>query len=343
MKSGERRSPLRQLAALTLVSAAFLFDTSALFAQPADVTAIAGAAPESPALLDIKSATLTTPDLDETIRHYNEWLGYRVRERGRLSRALARSWGAPRMADKKYALLSSDAAPDSFIRVIELRNARPVAPLTTYGWNAIELIVNEPVSLFDEIRRSPFKIIGEPAPLGSYPTIVAFQAVGYAGEVIYLTAETGDRSKSILPLPNGKVGRVFIMVLAASDVRATLDWYAKVFSLTPGPLRIRPNRMINRAQGLPPDAGLPIATARLGSPGNLIEFDGYSDKASRRPTSAGELPSGVVMTTFTTRKLDELQLPWISPPARHKGLAYNGRRAATALGPDGELIEIIEE
>jgi len=343
MTRGHRPPTAGTLAALALAGAAFFFGGGIAVSQPADVAAIAGAAPSATALQQIRMATLTTPDLERTLRHYTEWLDHKVRERGTVSQGLANSWGTPRVAGREYVLLSSDASPDSFIRVVHSPDVARVAPLTTFGWNAIELIVDDPVSLFEGLRRSPFEVIGEPAPLGSYPTIVAFQIAGFAGEVVYLTAETGDRSRSILPLPNGRIGRVFIMVLAASNVRATLDWYAKVFSLTPGPLRMRPNRMISRAQALPPETALPIATARLGAAGNLIEFDGYSDKATPRPTAENELPAGIVMTTFTTRQLGELRLPWISPPAVQPGLAYGGKRAATLRGPDGELIELVEE
>jgi hypothetical protein len=41
--------------------------------------------------------------------------------------------------------------------------------------------------------------------------------------------------------------------------------------------------------------------------------------------------------------LDDLNLPFLGPPTTHEGLAYAGARAATLIGPAGELIELIEE
>jgi hypothetical protein len=133
------------------------------------------------------------------------------------------------------------------------------------------------------------------------------------------------------------------MVLAATHPRHTLDWYAEKFSLRPGALRARPNEMINRAQNIAAGTALPIATARLAEHGNLIEFDGYSANATLRQTLPGELPPGVAMTSFSVTDLDAFELEWISPPAVRAGVGYAGRRAATTRGPDGELIELIEE
>lgn len=290
-----------------------------------------------------QGTTVVTRDLATFEDHYTRWLDYRVRERGEVPSALARSWDAIDTRGLRYALLSPDGAPDVHIRAIEDPQATPSPWLTTFGWSAMEIIVDEPDRLFEQMRGSPFRVIGEPAPLGSFPTIRAFQVVGSAGEVLYLTSETGDRSKSILPLPNGRVGRVFIMVLAASNPRATLDWYARAFSLTPGALRTRPNRMISEAQGIDPATPLQIATARLAEHGNLLQVDGYSDRAVPRPLRPGRLPPAIAITSFGVPSLDDLPLDWIEAPAIHAGRAYSGRRAATVRGPDGELIELIED
>ena len=304
---------------------------------------IIGAVDKAPNLLRIKAATISTPDLSATVALYRDWLDHRVRENGVITRALARSWGATASEGRRYVLLSTDAAPDVFLRIVEGPRDAPPAPLTTFGWSAIEIIVDDPDRLFAELKDSAFRVIGEPAPLGSYPSIRAFQLTGRAAEVLYLTSETGDRSRSILPLPNGRVGRVFIMVLAASDARASLDWYSRSFSLVAGPLRTRASSVLNNAQGLASGTALPIVTARLGDHGNLIQIDGYSEKAKPRPARRGQLPPVVAMTTFTVRNLDELALNWLSRPAVHTGGLYDGRRAATIRGPDGELIELLEE
>lgn len=334
MKLFSRRLGLRMLLALALVVI-----TPTVLAQGA----VAPAKPV-PVLKRIQMATLTTPDLAQLERDYGDWIDYRVRERGTINDDLAQSWGAPAIAGQPYLLLSSDASPDIFIRAIQAKSpTTDYRPLTDHGWNAIEIIVEDPDSLRQKLEGSPFRIIGEPAPLGAYPTIRAFQVVGPSGEVIYFTAETGDRSKSPLPDPNGDIGRIFIMVVAGGDIDALLDFYSSRFTLQRNVARQMRVGVVARAQQLAEGETIGLATARLAEHGNLLEFDGYDPKRTGpRATRSGDLPAGIVSTSFAVNSLDELDLEWITPPARHPGLAYAGGRAATTRGPAGELIELIE-
>jgi hypothetical protein len=48
------------------------------------------------------------------------------------------------------------------------------------------------------------------------------------------------------------------------------------------------------------------------------------------------------MVTFEIESLEDISVPFISPPVVHDLLPYNGRRAATLRGPVGELIELVE-
>ncbi len=304
---------------------------------------IALTAAAEPQLQRISMATVPTSDLEAFEQRYSRWLGYRVRERGQISKALAESWGAPQLADRRYILMSANGHPEVYVRAVEAPRVPGYVPMTTWGWNGIEIIVDDPVALRETFRGSPFRIIGEPKGLNSYPSIVAFQVVGPDDEVLYLTAETGDRSTSTLPRPNGDVGRVFIMVLAGPDIDALLNWYGKRFSMQHGPARQVPVGVVQRAQGLAADETIGLGLIRLTEHGNLIEFDGYSPSTSGpRPFVAGELPPGIAMTSFVVPDLDALDLPLIAPPARYEGGAYAGRRSAVLRGPTGELVELIE-
>jgi catechol 2,3-dioxygenase-like lactoylglutathione lyase family enzyme len=296
-----------------------------------------------PLLQRFRIATIAAPDLRKVEADYTRWLGYRVRERGRVSKALAASWDAPRAAGRPYILLSSDTHPDVYIRAVGAPAVPGYRPLTTHGWNSIEIVVEDPDATFARFRGSPFKVIGEPANLKGYPSIRAFQVEGRSGEVLYLTAETGDRSRSPLPPPGGPIGRVFIMVLAGPDIQAMIDWYTTWFGLAGSPVRPSPIGVVQRAQGLPPEHGTPLATLRLAQQGNLFELDGYTPPATVRPRAPGDLPPGVAITTVGVRSLDALKLPFITPPAVHEGVAYGGRRSATARGAAGELLEIVED
>jgi catechol 2,3-dioxygenase-like lactoylglutathione lyase family enzyme len=306
---------------------------------------------QQPQLLRIRMATISAADLEAVERDYGRWLGYKVRERGVVSAALAASWGAPRAAGRAYVLMSSDAAPDVFIRAVQASRAAmalPYQPLLTYGWNGIEIIVDDPDGLHTKLKDSPFRVIGEPAPLGAYPSIRAFQVVGPSGEVLYLTAETGDRSRSLLPLPNGEVGRIFIMVIGGPNIEALLDFYTTPFGLTRNKPRSVPVGVLTRAQSLAPGTGLPLTTTRLAQHGNLIEFDGYSANAGPRAVPEGDLPLGIISTSFGVRSIAALPfngttLKGIAAPQRLPGLAYGGGHAVSLRGPAGEWVELIEE
>lgn len=307
------------------------------------LAAAGSATAAEPLLQRFRAATITTDVPAAVERDYTRTLGYVVRERGRVPRDLARSWGAPKSAGQPYVLMSPDAAPDVFVRVVGAPRTPGYRPLTTYGWNAIEIVVDDTDATYAKFANTPFRVIGEPANLSGYPSIRAFQVEGRAQEVLYLTSETGDRTRSPLPPPNGPIGRIFIMVVAGPEPQKLVDWYADSFGMARGTLRDRPVGVLQRAQGLPPDRLLPLTTMRLAQQGNLLELDGYSENATQRPVRRGQLPPGVAITTMSVRNLDDIRLPFITPPQARDGALYGGRRAATARGPAGELVELVEE
>jgi catechol 2,3-dioxygenase-like lactoylglutathione lyase family enzyme len=306
-------------------------------------TAAPGAASPAPLLTRIRVATVATPDLAGFEARFTKWLGYQTRARGRVSRALAASWGTPRAAGHRTVLMSAPGWPDVYVRGVQIAAVPGYRPLTTYGWNGIEIIVEDPDALRDHLRGSPFTVIGEPANLANYPTIRAFQLEVPGQEVVYLTSERGDRDKSPLPLPQGTVGRPFIMVLAGPDIDAMLRFYADAFGLKSGPVATRAASLLAGPQGIALDTKLPITTGRLAEHGNLIEFDGYSESAHPRAHAPGELPPGVAMTSFGVASLDAIKLPFLEPPHRERELPYRGKRTATVVGAAGELIELIED
>jgi catechol 2,3-dioxygenase-like lactoylglutathione lyase family enzyme len=297
----------------------------------------------APLLLRIQVATVATDDLGGFEARFAHSLGYVVRARGRVPRALAASWGAPHAAGRPYVLLSSAGWPEVYVRGVEESPVPGYVPLTTYGWNGIEIIVEDPDSLREQLRGSPFEVIGEPANLASYPSIRAFQVEAPGHEVVYLTSERGDPAKSPLPPPKGVVGRPFIMVVAGPDIAALTRFYGDTFGLDIGKVNTRPATLLSRPQGAPLDTPLPITTGRLAEHGNLIEFDGYTPQARPRTVAPGELPPGIAMTSFAVASLAAIKAPFIRPPHVERAPPYSGRRTATVRGPTGELIELIEE
>ncbi|MFL2771057.1 MAG: VOC family protein [Rhodospirillaceae bacterium] len=285
-----------------------------------------------------KMATIGVPDLDAVAPLYKEWLGYDTVARGDLAANLAASWGAPKSAGRPYVLMQPESGADVFIRAVEIDPVPSYKAMTTWGWNAIEIIVDDPDAVYDKLKSSPFTLLGKPEGLRNYPSIRATQFKGVAEDVLYLTAETGDRSNSLLPRPGAFIGRIFIMVVAGPNIQTLQDFYADTFDMERGTINNSPVDLINEAQGLPMGSERPLTTLKLAQHGNLFELDGYGDHTGPRPYTEGQLPPGIAITSITVENIDALQLETIAEPIP----AYGGR-TATIIGPAGELLELIEE
>lgn len=298
-----------------------------------------------PRLSRFRIATMGAPDLAAFEAAYVDWLGYRVRERGMINAALAASWALPAMAGRRYLTLASEGADDVYIRAIETVGFPDYRPLTTFGWNACEIIVDDVHAMADRLAPSPFVRVDGPNPLQFMPSIHAMQLAGPAGEILYLTCETGDRETSILPRPRAAIDRPFILVLAGGDFEGMRHWYRDRFDLRPRPIRDARVGIVQRAQGLAPEDSFPLTTLGLAEHGFLIELDGYPTGPGRvagpRPAAPGMLPQGNAMASF---EIDDIALVAdiaISPAAPRDEIGYDGRMVCAAVGPAGELIEFV--
>lgn len=299
----------------------------------------------APAMDRIKIATVGAADALDTAALYETWLDYDIVETGSISEALAGSWGAPAMAGRPYALLQGQSGDDVYLRTVEVAVPPDYRAMTTWGWNAIEMIVEDPRILHEQLKDSPLRHVGGPAYLGGdFPTILATQYKGPSEELFYLTTETGDRDNSPLLRPRADVDRPFIMVVAGQDARALTDFYVDTLGGEEGFFIESPIPIIARAQGLDPAHLFPMGFVRLREFSNAIEVDGYPASAGPRPVASGELPPGVAMASFSVPDLDAFDpAMFLAPPARHGGTAYSDSRSATLVGPAGELIELVEE
>lgn len=293
----------------------------------------------------IKIATVGTSDVLNTAEIYENWLDYKLVEEGQISNALARSWGAPSVEGKQYIIMQSQSGDDVYLRIIQVSVPDNYKALNSYGWNAIEIIVEDPDAIYEKLIESPFKHLAGPEMLGGgLSTIRAVQFKGPSEEVFYFTTETGDRTKSTLLTPRSSVDRPFIMVLAGPDPRAIMNFYVTTFDAEEAMYLELPVDLIAKAQGLPSDHIYEIGLLRLREFSNSIEVDGYPETTGKREVAKGDVPPGVSITTFTVADLDLIDPAlFISPPTRINSLAYGRNRSATIIGPAGELIELIEE
>jgi len=299
-----------------------------------------GAEDAAPVISRIKYATIGAPDVDAVERAYTQWLGYSVVEKTTVSATMANSWGTPDAAGRPFILMRPATGEDVLIRAVETDAVAGYQAMTTHGWNAFEIIVNDVDDLHERMLESPFRHIGGPANLGGgNSSIRAAQYIGPAGEVLYFNCETGDRAESALPDPGDDVGRTNIVILAAPDVAETMAFYGTAFGLPKGGAFPTPVGVIARAQGLPEDTIFTMGFSRLRERGNAVEFDGYPQGTGPRPHAAGNLPPGNALVSFNVDSLDAVKVDYVAEPITE----YGGRRSATFVGPAGELVELIEQ
>jgi catechol 2,3-dioxygenase-like lactoylglutathione lyase family enzyme len=338
------RIPNRRWLIAAATSLSLLSAWSIAWAQTQPAPTPAPAATPAPAVTPlisrIKIATVGAPDVAAIEKLYTEWLGLKVVEKGKVSPAMAKSWGAPKAAGKPFVLMSSASSPDVFIRAVQTDMVQGYKAMTTHGWNAIEILVEDPDKVYERLSKSPFVHVGGPKNLNPpFNSIRATQFKGPAEEILYFTAEQGDFAKSPLPPAKSFIDRPFIMVLAGPDANAMVKFYMDTFLMRGGPPNPTTIDIIAKAQGLPADHQFPLGLVRAAEKGNNIEIDGYPPSAKPRTRAEGQLPPGVAMTSFNVNSLDGLKVDFIAPPAK----LYGDKRAATFIGPAGELTELIEE
>ena len=117
-----------------------------------------------PRLTRFRFATVGAPDIALVERDYCEWLGYLVRERGLVTAQQAESWGAPGIAGRPYIVMSTEGASEDYIRAVQTTGVAGYRALTTFGWSAFEIIVDDVHAVHERLRKSSFTVLAEPTP-----------------------------------------------------------------------------------------------------------------------------------------------------------------------------------
>ncbi|MFO7305433.1 MAG: hypothetical protein C0P74_007945 [Gammaproteobacteria bacterium] len=285
--------------------------------------------------------TVGAPDIEAMQRAYSEWLDYTVESRGHVSQELAEAWNAPKMAGRAFVLMQPKSKEPVYLRFVQVDALDGYVPMKTYGWNAIEILVQDPDGLAAKFERpgSPFKVVGPPRPLGPNSPIRAMQAVGPANEVLYLTRVPPDFRGGPAKTP---VDRPFIMIVGGPDQQAVRNFYKDLFGVeTSDPVMARIT-VLNKAHGLDVETTHPISLARL-SDRFSIEIDRYPPTATEREVRPGEIPSAISIVSVVVPSLDDLKVPTLTPARKITEKPYAGRRVAVIRGAAGELIELVEE
>jgi catechol 2,3-dioxygenase-like lactoylglutathione lyase family enzyme len=283
---------------------------------------------------------MTVADPDASVRRYVEWFDYRVVEQGRIDAGLAASWSAPQTAGRRCIVLRPSSGADVFLRFIEGDAPESSLPLRTFGWAALEICVQNVLAVNERLRSSPFEIIGPPREIEGLPSIFPMQVMGPDKELVYLTQIRHDLPSYDLPRAASPIDKLFILVLACSDLDASLAWFERHARLELGRKMKIVYTMLAKSFGLPLADLHEIATMVHGRD-VFLELDQYPAAATPRSNRSGELPPGIGIATLMHHEFDRLEGPWIEPPAERDGAVYGGRRAGTLRAPDGTLVEIV--
>ncbi len=284
--------------------------------------------------------TTTAEDLSAVEDAYTRHLHYRVIDRAAVSPSLARAWAAPAMAGRASLLLEPMTGKAVHLRFVKSPRVPGYAPLTTWGWNSTEILVEDPDALAEALHGSPFRIIGAPAALSANAAVRAMQVVGPADEVLYLTRIPPGQSAFGLGSAEAAVDRVFIVVAGGPDVEALRGFYRDVLEMEVTPAMPATVEVLSDAHGLPRTQQHPMAVAPL--PRDfLVELDGYPDTSGPRPARAGELPPGMASVAFRASGL-----PVGNAASRDPGVVvddppYAGARVTLLRGVTGERIELV--
>ena len=285
----------------------------------------------------VLAGTVVCPSLRTALPAYIDHLNQQLVSYGHVYEEQAALWGAPALLEAPCAVLAS-AAGTPWLRLVEDAQAGAAQPFRRHGWMALEIAVAEVDALAASLEDSPFQVVGPPAPLDVSPQIRAAQAVGPAGEVLYLTQVDGEVPPFQLPRARCGVDHLFIPVLSAAQRAASLAFYEGISGVQGQCFDTRLGA-VNQAWGKSPEERHPVAALQLAGE-SLIEIDELP-AAAAQPPLPGRLPPGIAMVSFALQGIEEANLPWLSAPRHQPGPPGSGL-TAVCRGAGGELAEFIE-
>ncbi|MBL4800275.1 MAG: hypothetical protein JKY45_00175 [Emcibacter sp.] len=289
----------------------------------------------------IKCATVSAADVTAVVNSYKNYFDYKVIEDSFVQQDQADSWGTPDMTGKRQVLMGPLSEAQVFIRIVENDDMPDYKPLMSYGWNGIEITVQDVETLHENLKESPFDIIGVPTYLDFSDKIYPMQAVGVAREVFYLNQVRGNLPDYDLPMAQTAVDHIFIMVLATPNMKDAIKFYTENFGWAQGNEYFVKYSVINKAFDLPEETPHYLSMSCVGRIVNN-EIDQYPETTIKRPCQTKKLAPGIAMTSFIVEDMDAVKAPLITAPIRMDMPPYNGRRSACCIGNAGELIELIE-
>ena len=201
-----------------------------------------------------------------------------------ISTGLAQTWACPGEAGQDFLLLKPASDVDFWMRLVAAEPVADYRPLTTYGWNASEIIVQDVDRLAEQLADSPFEIIGPPEDLSFSDAIRAMQVRGPADEVVYLTQFKRPVPEFDVPDALSFVDRVFIMIVGGPDLAAIQRYYEETFAVPQAPVM---DAVVSVPVGRVRSAARPVASdCRPHHRRQVLYRGGSVPRRGRGPTNA---------------------------------------------------------
>jgi len=294
-------------------------------------------------LNEIRIVTHCVSDLDTEIATWADYLGYELCDRGQLPADLCKAWGAPREAGNDYAIMAPASGVDVYIRFVATGPRPGYWPPVTWGWNATEILVQDPDSLALELDGSPIRRFGGPMDLTRQPKAPrAMQTLGPSGAMLYFARLLPGGSRYGLHGAKTRVDRIFNVILGGPSLSELRNFYRDTLGMRVGEPMGFTGTLAAQACDAPPDALFPICVAPVRARNSILELDEYPENSSPRPRDDGCMPGGMSMVSFDTTTLETMPVRLRSAPVTINAFPYRGRRVAVAEGPAGEWLELIE-
>ncbi len=289
----------------------------------------------------LRAATVTVSDLNRTTDLYATYFEYAVVEQGVISDTLAASWNTPNSAGCSYAVMQPSSGANIFLRFVQQPVVDGFRALRSYGWNAIEICVQDVMAVNARMQDSPFEIIGPPNKIPGLDAIHPMQVKGPDEEIVYLTQINDDLPEYNLPRAGSLIDKLIILVMGSSDMDRAAHWIQEKCGLSFGREMEIPYTMIAKAYGTPLDQLHRICTL-IHDKDVFLELDQYPHEAIPRPRHDGMLVPGCAIGTLFHPDFDALPGPWLTAPTVRNGAIYDGKRVGVLQDPDGTLIELVE-
>jgi hypothetical protein len=292
----------------------------------------------------IKMVTYCVESLGLNIDAWQHYLGYRIIEQGKIPEELANLWGAKNVAGKPFAIIEPSSGEAVWIRFIETGKNFPFQQPLYEGWNATEILVENPDELAKKLRDGPFRLIGGPHDLYDMKKSPrAIQVLGPSGEMLYFSRLLPGGSRYGLKGAKSFVDRTFNVIVGGTKLSAMERFYKKQLGLrTYQPISFTIPMLANVC-GISSHMPFTIQIAKIAGRRFIIELDQYPSHIKPRPRRKEELPPGMSMVSFNVNSLDSLQLDWRNSPTVINAPGYHSQKAAVTVGAAGEWVELIEK